>query len=262
MTVLGGLQYPDAWCWIYSDERFNTDDGIRRATIRICDKIVAYSKWVSIPMTVLGGLQLYWSCGNLLEEPAFQYRWRYLEGYNAWCWIYSDEQESFQYRWRYLEGYNFLEPEFIRKKHAVSIPMTVFGGLQSRCHGWWLRHFRSFNTDDGIWRATIRCWFISKEEELSFQYRWRYLEGYNWRRQGLYHSRALRFNTDDGIWRATISSLIKNFLSFGEFQYRWRYLEGYNHGRQIFRNDHATFQYRWRYLEGYNLHTSPAVETK
>ena len=65
------------------------------------------------------------------------------------------------------------------------------------------RSICSFNTDDGIRRATIM--FTSKLEirMITFQYRQRYQEGYN-------HSwhilrQSLRsFNTDNGIRRATI----------------------------------------------------------
>ena len=61
----------------------------------------------------------------------------------------------------------------------MKIPMTVFGGLHS--DGWKLMRWRrsSFNTDDGIWRATIRLFYLFYIERTMFQYRWRYLEGYN-----------------------------------------------------------------------------------
>ena len=54
---------------------------------------------------------------------------------------------------------------------SVSIPMTVFGGLQSRLEV--LRPLRpaSFNTDDGIWRATIMAALNHPGLEFSFQYR-------------------------------------------------------------------------------------------
>ena len=59
--------------------------------------------------------------------------------------------------------------------------MTVFGGLQSEVTVLYINELPSrFNTDDGIWRATIL--FGSRS---GFEF--------------------CRFNTDDGIWRATIS---------------------------------------------------------
>ena len=49
--------------------------------------------------------------------------------------------------------------------------MTVFGGLQSRLEV--LRPLRpaSFNTDDGIWRATIRSITFPADNLDGFQYR-------------------------------------------------------------------------------------------
>ena len=51
------------------------------------------------------------------------------------------------------------------------------------------------NTDDGIWRATIR---LSKMRCIGPE----------------------SFNTDDGIWRATIKAVVNDALGYAEFQYR------------------------------------------
>ena len=63
---------------------------------------------------------------------------------------------------------------------AVSIPMTVLGGLQFDNIFFNVFYFVSFNTDDGIRRATI-----------TYQRRTQRCQGC--------------FNTDDGIRRATMS---------------------------------------------------------
>ena len=65
------------------------------------------------------------------------------------------------------------------RSSGVSIPMTVFGGLQ-----YGRRHRREskrgrFNTDDGIWRAAIASDTLAAPSQRCF-------------------------NTDDGIWRAAI----------------------------------------------------------
>ena len=58
MTVLGGLQRDRAIQDVLHDiERFNTDDGIRRATTSRSPRRIRSLDFVSIPMTVLGGLQ-------------------------------------------------------------------------------------------------------------------------------------------------------------------------------------------------------------
>ena len=57
MTVLGGLQSAVAAVKAKKAAGFNTDDGIRRATILRRSSSVAEVISVSIPMTVLGGLQ-------------------------------------------------------------------------------------------------------------------------------------------------------------------------------------------------------------
>ena len=91
----------------------------------------------------------------------------------------------------------------ISRAARVSIPMTVFGGLQLSIWQRTVIRWRRFNTDDGIWRATIR---LSKMRCIGPE----------------------SFNTDDGIWRATIKAVVNDALGYAEFQYRWRYLEGYN----------------------------------
>ena len=157
MTVFGGLQSLPWSRRSRSSMRFNTDDGIWRATI-------IKQGFLFCPLHL------------------FQYRWRYLEGYNKCKEGRACDFERFQYRWRYLEGYNLIEHMQLCYMVAVSIPMTVFGGLQFWCYlrfswGWGA----GFNTDDGIWRATINRGIYEFLSDRQFQYRWRYLEGYNTR---------------------------------------------------------------------------------
>ena len=57
MTVLGGLQFLFYLLGGFTFRRFNTDDGIRRAAIRKIFVWFLREPGVSIPMTVLGGLQ-------------------------------------------------------------------------------------------------------------------------------------------------------------------------------------------------------------
>ena len=57
MTVLGGLQSVVQRARHRPGNRFNTDDGIRRAAIAAKPKSSRPRRNVSIPMTVLGGLQ-------------------------------------------------------------------------------------------------------------------------------------------------------------------------------------------------------------
>ena len=57
MTVFGGLQYCSFVIIDFSLLCFNTDDGIRRATIGRTGDDRDRFEGVSIPMTVLGGLQ-------------------------------------------------------------------------------------------------------------------------------------------------------------------------------------------------------------
>ena len=66
---------------------------------------------------------------------------------------------------------------------AVSIPMTVLGGLQPTKLARVKRMISRFNTDDGIRRATTRSTTSSLLPHL-------------------------RFNTDDGIRRATTRGLV------------------------------------------------------
>ena len=57
MTVLGGLQFKKVSVEQAKSLRFNTDDGIRRAAIQSAVDDACEAAHVSIPMTVLGGLQ-------------------------------------------------------------------------------------------------------------------------------------------------------------------------------------------------------------
>ncbi len=64
-------------------ERFNTDNGIRRATMIIFRISKNIWKMVSIPTTVSGGLQFEIDNGIPVKFiSTFQYRQRYQEGYN------------------------------------------------------------------------------------------------------------------------------------------------------------------------------------
>ena len=74
MTVLGVLQF-QTWPRCTTTSRsFNTDDGIRRAAIISVSYNGRYHYQVSIPMTVLGGLQSEKAAADKAEEEAFQYR--------------------------------------------------------------------------------------------------------------------------------------------------------------------------------------------
>ena len=108
-------------------------------------------------MTVSGGLQRGHAFVSDPTAQQFQYRRRYREGYNPQrfhrrCFHAS----AFQYRRRYREGYN-----------KFSFALQRFAD-------------KSFNTEDGIGRATtmpsVIIWMRSREP---FQYRRRYREGYN-----------------------------------------------------------------------------------
>ena len=109
----------------------------------------------------------------------FQYRRRYREGYNddrssgsevrsrvsipktvsgglqqgSIC-MYKKVVMKFQYRRRYREGYNFDDASVMRIMAFVSIPKTVSGGLQLLNHTAGMIIISSFNTEDGIGRAT------------------------------------------------------------------------------------------------------------
>ena len=89
---------------------------------------------------------------------------------------------------------------------TVSIPMTVFGGLQFCLRRISFRPMSRFNTDDGIWRATItgNCVEYARKQE-SFNTDdgiWRATIRYF----SYFHAAFACFNTDDGIWRATITN--------------------------------------------------------
>ena len=53
---------------------FNTDDGIRRAAIKTNSVVSFAEAYVSIPMTVLGGLQCCQLRRTVSLEQRFQYR--------------------------------------------------------------------------------------------------------------------------------------------------------------------------------------------
>ena len=56
-------------------------------------------------------------------------------------------------------------------KGEVSIPMTVFGGLQSVSLSRPQSATRCFNTDDGIWRAAMFATNTTAASAMKFQYR-------------------------------------------------------------------------------------------
>ena len=87
----------------------------------------------------------------------------------------------------------------------VSIPKTVSGGLQLFYSSIGGIYHESFNTEDGIGRAT------TSQEEL----------------QEAIDEES--FNTEDGIGRATTGAFIMTFTNSNMFQYRRRYREGYNY---------------------------------
>ena len=92
---------------------FNTDNGIRRATIIALCCLFLLVFLVSIPTTVSGGLQCRYHQEVLLQKDL-----------------------SFQYRQRYQEGYNALVVCLIPMLLQVSIPTTVSGGLQFYVRCW------------------------------------------------------------------------------------------------------------------------------
>ncbi len=61
----------------------------------------------------------------------------------------------------------------------------------------------SFNTEDGIGRATTIGRSGKVQKNGVFQYRRRYREGYNYKEIKSYDEAMRRFNTEDGIGRAT-----------------------------------------------------------
>ena len=85
---------------------FNTEDGRGRAAIVFANANIFYRKEVSIPRTVVGGLQccsdLPWQSGR----NAFQYRGRSWEGCNSYTSILETTALMFQYRGRSWEGCN------------------------------------------------------------------------------------------------------------------------------------------------------------
>ena len=105
MTVLGGLQYIKHRIRTMIQKRFNTDDGIRRATILPNLRYNSVLFYVSIPMTVLGGLQ----CYDLDQEEKKQHGFNTDDGIRRATIFFADEVDTMT---------------------EVSIPMTVLGGLQ------------------------------------------------------------------------------------------------------------------------------------
>ena len=74
MTVLGGLQFKRECKILAKFKSFNTDDGIRRATIAKQEYSEMMADIVSIPMTVLGGLQCIKILPGAKSVLGFQYR--------------------------------------------------------------------------------------------------------------------------------------------------------------------------------------------
>ena len=131
MTVLGGLQWH---LLIFKDNNnggFNTDDGIRRATMKAPQGRKDGPTGVSIPMTVLGGLQsaVLWSKEDL---PPVSIPMTVLGGLQFARTIRSSTTISrVSIPMTVLGGLQFLIGKFRYVKHNdVSIPMTVLGGLQ------------------------------------------------------------------------------------------------------------------------------------
>ena len=86
----------------------------------------------------------------------------------------------------------------------VSIPMTVSGGLQSRKIFSGNDVVLCFNTDDGIWRATMPFRVLKATMPSRVSIPMTVSGGLQFRKRRLQDSRYGGFNTDDGIWRATI----------------------------------------------------------
>ena len=64
---------------------------------------------------------------------------------------------------------------------------------------------KRFNTDDGIWRATMAISQYSiPSGRGEFQYRERYVEGCNRLEEKKAAAKKAGFNTENGMWRAAI----------------------------------------------------------
>ena len=110
---------------------FDTDNGIRRATTKERNVSAGSRVLVSIPITVLGGLQH----GG---DPRYR-------GLGSVVSILITV----------LGGLQRPDPERSRCDPLVSIPITVLGGLQPDfCRCWCRRNDLRFDTDNGIRRAT------------------------------------------------------------------------------------------------------------
>ena len=137
--------------------RFNTDNGIRRATMKTAIIFDGRLSGVSIPTTVSGGLQSAVGLPTAATRQTVSIPTTVSGGLQCAVTLRYD------------------------KRRQVSIPTTVSGGLQyvsvMKNH---VLCDRSFNTDNGIRRATIKS---------LIQYT---------------RSMAAGFNTDNGIRRATI----------------------------------------------------------
>ena len=86
--------------------------------------------------------------------------------------------------------------------------MTVFGGLQCNQQRRSSLEEGRFNTDDGIWRATIFVLFISQKKRDVVSIPMTVFGGLQLERSTLLLAMPTRFNTDDGIWRATIRNCL------------------------------------------------------
>ncbi len=86
----------------------------------------------------------------------------------------------------------------------VSIPMTVFGGLQCRYFRIYSLTASCFNTDDGIWRATISIMLGEGWPPYAVSIPMTVFGGLQYCNDLCKRRNGLGFNTDDGIWRATI----------------------------------------------------------
>ena len=133
---------------------FNTDDGIRRATIMkkfVIEVIVAL---VSIPMTVLGGLQ---SSASVARPMNFlvSIPMTVLGGLQCPDPSFEGNMYLVSIPMTVLGGLQLVSGFPTGITIIVSIPMTVLGGLQ--CYYVFRRipDGIRFNTDDGIRRATI-----------------------------------------------------------------------------------------------------------
>ena len=136
--------------------RFNTDNGIRRATIVLkrYPKANAYG--------VFQYRQRYQEGYNYdgdhvqIDLDPFQYRQRYQEGYNDFLMNYGDRFYEFQYRQRYQEGYN-----------SAAARIARLSALEFQYRQRYQEGYNFSKTVQQLLKAQL------------FQYRQRYQEGYN-----------------------------------------------------------------------------------